>query len=197
MRSFPELPLQGEGGVEILHASGILAGSGVVALCARSGTGKSTMATHLQQRGYVVWADDAVIWTSSEAGAITFPFPFRLGVGKAASRAAGESAGSDPRALKAIFVLERIEQSVEGDDVAVGPVSGASALTSVLPHAHSFSLCDERRRRDFVTRYVHLAATIPVVHVRFRHDVGKIGALCDTFERLLDGIDSGGRTVPR
>jgi hypothetical protein len=182
--------------VEILHASGVLAGAGVVALCARSGTGKSTIATHLQQRGYGVWADDAVMWTSSEAGAITFPFPFRPGAGKAASHAAGESAGSVPRTLKAIFVLERIEQLAGDDDVVIGLVSGASALTSVLPHAH-FSPCDERRRRDFVTRYVHLAATIPVVHVRFRHDVGKIGALCDTFARLLDGIDSGGRTVPR
>jgi hypothetical protein len=28
---------------------------------------QSTMATHLEQRGYGLWADDVVVWTSSEA----------------------------------------------------------------------------------------------------------------------------------
>jgi hypothetical protein len=64
-----------------------------------------------------------------------------------------------------------------------------------LPHAYAFSLSDERRRRDFVSRYVHLAATIPVVRVRFHHDLRRLGSLRDTCERVLDSICAGGAVL--
>ena len=186
--------LQSEG-AEVLHASAVLAGRDVVALCGRSGTGKSTLATSLMQRGYGIWADDAVVWTASKAGAITFPLPFRRRAANAGARAPAQSAGSHPRALKAVLVLERVENAEESGEVVIGPVQAASALKSVLPHAYAFSLSDERRRRDFVSRYVHLAATVPVVRVRFHHDLRRLGSLRDTCERVLDSICAGGAVL--
>ena len=47
-------------GWEALHASAVLSPQGVVAFCAGSGTGKSTIARGLSERGYQLCADDAV-----------------------------------------------------------------------------------------------------------------------------------------
>jgi len=46
-----------------------------------------------------------------------------------------------------------------------------------------------------VSRYVHLAATIPVVRVRFHHDLRRLGSLRDTCERVLDSICAGGAVL--
>src|SRR5829696_6052636 len=63
-------------GLEVLHASAVLTPRGVVALCAVSGTGKSTVAFGLSQRGWPLWADDAVVFETSESGARAIPLPF-------------------------------------------------------------------------------------------------------------------------
>jgi hypothetical protein len=52
------LALQAQG-EEVLHASAVRMLQGVVALCAVSETGKSTLAYALSRRGFPLWADDA------------------------------------------------------------------------------------------------------------------------------------------
>lgn len=190
------LLLQGDS-LEALHASGIRAAGGVVALCARAGTGKSTLATKLEQRGYGVWADDVVVWAPSETAAMSLPLPFRPRLTNTVSRSARRLTRATPLTLTAVLVLERIDQSHEGEEIEVAPAWGSAGLKSVLPHAYSFSLKDEDSRRNLVEHYVHLAATTPIVRVGFRPDLGKIGLLCDTVERLFDGFDSAGGTLPR
>src|SRR5829696_203522 len=59
--------------LETLHASAVVAPAGVVAFCARSATGKSTLAASLHRRGYDLWADDAVVWTPAGSRSLTFP----------------------------------------------------------------------------------------------------------------------------
>src|SRR5204863_164361 len=44
-------------GREVLHASGTLTPAGVVAWCAATGTGKSTLAYGLGRLGFPVWSD--------------------------------------------------------------------------------------------------------------------------------------------
>jgi len=73
-------------GWEVLHASGILTPRGVVALCGVSGNGKSTMAFGLSQpmafglsqRGWPLWADDAVAFETLETGIRISPLPFSI-----------------------------------------------------------------------------------------------------------------------
>jgi molybdopterin-guanine dinucleotide biosynthesis protein len=161
--------------LETLHASAVAAPAGVVALCARSGTGKSTLAERLRRRGYDLWADDAVVWTASGSGDIvTF----------------AQAARSKAMPLAAILVLERLADATVDPGTDCCRMTGASALTSVLPHAHPCPSEDERRQRDFLLQYVHLAATLPVVRVRFQPDPLRIDALCDTLERLLASLEA-------
>src|SRR5215210_1124482 len=65
-------------GQEVMHASGVLGRAGVVALCAVSGTGKSTLAYALARRGHPLWADDAVPFLVSDKGMSSFRLPFTL-----------------------------------------------------------------------------------------------------------------------
>src|ERR1700681_3983242 len=67
-------------GREVLHASAVRSRAGVMALCADSGTGKSTIAFGLNSRGYPLWADDLVAFEVSDHGthAISLPFNLRL-----------------------------------------------------------------------------------------------------------------------
>jgi len=147
--------------------------AGVVAFCARRGTGKSTLAARLDGRGYSLWADDAVAWVPSDDGAETW----------------SDRGVAAQRTLATVFVVDRADaQDVRSGELDVRTVSGGSALTSVLPHAHPHTPDDETRRREFVTRYLHLAARVPIVRVRFRPDPERIDALCDAFERLIDSI---------
>jgi hypothetical protein len=52
-----------------LHASAIAGKSGVVAFLANSGQGKSTLAAHLAQRGFLVLADDVCLVDATQPGA--------------------------------------------------------------------------------------------------------------------------------
>jgi len=89
--------------------------------------------------------------------------------------------------LAAVFVVDRADAH-GGREFEAWTVSGGSALTSVLQHAHPHTPDDETRRREFVTRYLHLAARVPIVRVRFRPDPERIDALYDAFERLIDRV---------
>src|SRR5690348_15445299 len=65
-------------GLQVLHASGVSGNKGVVALCAVSETGKTTLAYGLSQRGFRLWADDAVALRVTGSGVEAVPLPFTL-----------------------------------------------------------------------------------------------------------------------
>ena len=65
-------------GLEALHASAVLTPQGVVAFCARSGTGKSTLAWGMTLRGYPLWSDDVVVFKVMEDSISTLPLPIQL-----------------------------------------------------------------------------------------------------------------------
>jgi len=65
-------------GKEVLHASAVLGPRGVVAACALSQTGKSTVGYGLGRRGYPLWADDAVVFDVSRHSVTALPLPFRM-----------------------------------------------------------------------------------------------------------------------
>src|SRR5436190_5020007 len=105
-------------GQEVLHASAVLTAGGVVAFCAVSTTGKSTIAHGFSQRGYGLWADDAVAFDTSDVAITLLALPFRLSLrgppGRDDSDATATAAVPDSPApepgvvpLSAVCVLER------------------------------------------------------------------------------------------
>jgi hypothetical protein len=175
-------------GLQVLHASAVLGPAGVVALCARSGTGKSTLAFGLSGRpGRSLWADDAVAFDASGSSVRALPLPFELHLRPASAAyfgadpvlAAGAApGGSEP--LAAVVVLERDEST----SVQARRLTDAEAFTAVLQHAYCFDLEARPRRRETAERYLELSARVPVWELRFRAGLDELPAVIEALEEI-------------
>ncbi len=186
-------------GAEVLHASAVLTAGGVAAFCAVSETGKSTMAAALAARGYPLWADDAVAVEADGNAAvhtIRLPFDLRLRAASAAhlgagghgrtsaDRAAAHEYASRP--LAALCVLERMESA--GSAARIERLSPAQAFAALLPHAFSFSLKNEERKRLTLRRYLRIAAHVPTFKAGFAAGFERLPAVLDAIERSVDAF---------
>lgn len=189
-------------GLEVLHASAVRGPHGVVALCATKETGKSTLAYAFGQRGYSIWADDAVPFrtTSEPVQALTLPFSLRLRPASAAffgrdqvrtdswaERHSQESLQVDPEPLAAVCVLIRADDLRSGEAVEIKCLEGAEAFTSVLAHAHAFSLQDYHRNQQMVRNYLDLVSRVPVFAVKFATGLHHLSAILDAIEQATNG----------
>jgi len=190
-------------GTEVLHASAVRSPQGVVAFCAESGTGKSTLAAGLDQLGYPVWADDAIAVDTSSTPVTTARLPFEIHLrpasaaffrGKrAAARVAwseiSEEGATERLPLAALCVLRRTDQ-VAGA-VAVEALRPSVALPALLTHAYCFSLHDPDRKRRMLRHYVNLVARVPVFEIRFERGLERLPELLDGIELWLNEGSSG------
>jgi hypothetical protein len=177
-------------GFEALHGSAVTAAGGVVAFCALSGTGKSTLAYGLGQRGYSLWGDDAVVFeTRPEGGVVAHAIPFTAGLRGEALAFFDASNGSakplaapgSPQHLRAVLLLERTEGG--NGALEIVRLSPGDALAALVPHAHGFNLGDYARKRRTLQTYLALAAQVPVIEVGFRPGF-------ERFPKVLDEVES-------
>ena len=183
-------------GREALHASGILAGSGVVAFAARSHTGKSTIAYGLSRRGFLQWADDGVAFSVEGGRVTTVLLPFHVRLRPESSRLFGfddpvfrqfapevpvAGAAARPIPLAGICLLRRMDSAPAGGAAVIEPIAPSQAFATVLIHAHEFNPFDQDRRRRMLQAYLEVAATVPVYDVRFAP--GR-----EHFDAVLDAI---------
>ncbi|MDQ3995319.1 MAG: hypothetical protein M3265_11055 [Actinomycetota bacterium] len=164
-------------GLEVLHASAVVTPHGVVAFCAESHGGKSTIAYACERRGYPVWADDAVAFHPLPNGAEVVPLPFTLRLRAPASaffeepppdaaRPPGHAReDGEPASLAAVVILERSRD--EAAAVAIEPVPSAQAFAAVFEHAYWFDLRSVEQRRETMRRYLDLVARVPVHRIRY------------------------------
>lgn len=183
-------------GHEALHASAVVAASGVVAFAARSKTGKSTVAFALNRRGYQQWADDGVVLAVDGGRVVAVPLPFDVRLRPEASGMFGFDASKfhrfepeeppDPRArrptpLSAICLLSNSISESSGVPATIERLQPVDAFAPVLVHAHEFNPFDLERRKQMLQAYLDLVALVPVFEVRFRPG-------CRDFSRVLDTI---------
>jgi len=201
-RSVLPLALQ-VGGWEALHASAIVTAAGLVAFCARSQTGKSTLAFGLRRRGFPQWCDDGLVFRSGMPPlASPLPFEARLrpesrtlfghDVPSGAAyvgNSVGEQRFTASLPIRCICLLSRREDGADAP-TEVRSVAPADAFTAVLPHALEFDPTDEERRARMMRSYLDLAAAVPVLEIRFVPDRAR-------FDRLLDTVTAAlGLTLP-
>lgn len=173
-------------GHEVLHASAVRASDGVVALCAVAGTGKSTLACALSQRGHRLWADDAVCVELGAGGVHVRPLPFTLRLRPAsaaffggAPRQGAVRSPAETASLARIFVLERSDDG----DAEIERLPAAAAFREVLTHGYCFDIHDRVRSAAMVQHYLELVDRVPVYRVRFAGGF-------DRLEETLDVIES-------
>jgi hypothetical protein len=182
-------------GALYLHASAVVTDAGVVAICGRSGTGKSTMAAALGARGHEVWADDAVVIAPSRPPAsVHLRSTLRLDAGSVAllgneTVVAGPyPQRGDVRRFAGVVVLERAADAVTPE---FDRLSGGAALAAVLEHALCFSLWPDDRAQ-LVSSFLAVLTEAPVQRLRFTADVERFASLVDDLHHHL-----GGATAPR
>jgi hypothetical protein len=174
-------------GREVLHASAVRMPAGVVAFCAVSGTGKSTVVGGLSQRGHALWADDAVCFDATGQDLEVLPLPFSLRLRPAAAAFFGDWAtedgsdpGTSPAPFAAVFVLER--SATGGAAVDLRPLPPGEAFLATLTHGYCFSLQDDERRRALVRAYLDLAGRVPVFKLVFNGGLERLGEMLDLIE---------------
>lgn len=191
---------------EVLHASAVLTPCGVVALCAVSGTGKSTTAFALSRQGWPLWADDAVAFEISEAGPTAIPLPFgvrllpeataffgryRAAENRLPNRGARDRGVSKPAPLAVLLVLDRIQGENSGEAAVprIRRLPANQAFLDVLAHAYCFDLQDTKRKRTMMRRYLDLVSRTPVFEVRFRAGVETLPVVLNGITQLLTNIE--------
>lgn len=184
-------------GSEVLHASAIRWGSEVAALCAVSGTGKSTLAYAMTLRGHPLWADDVVVLdVGDRITALPLPFRIRLGADSAMSLMGGDHIGKQalgdlrvadgPSRLAAIFLLERREG---GQVQRLRPPT--RAFPALLSHAYNFTVEDEERKRLTVKNYLAVTARVPIFTFDVPRGLADLDSTLDRLEGALAGLADG------
>jgi len=181
-------------GLEILHASAVIAPGGVTALCGVSQTGKSTIAFGLSRRGYRLWGDDALAFKISNGDALAVSLPFELRLRPSAEKFYGGEAigrsgadqnpqGIESERLAAICVLRRADDTEAS--VSVRRLSFPEAFPTVLAQGCWFTIQDEHDKRRVVDHYMDLAARTPIYDVTFKAGFENMPVLLDAIEQVL------------
>jgi hypothetical protein len=180
-------------GWEVLHASAVRMGSGVVALCALSRIGKSTLAYALSRRGHAVFADDAVPYDLSGTTPRAVPVPFELHLRPEVASFFGvsgldrsEEEDGEPVPLAALCVLERLDSSRPAGRATVRRIKPSASFTRVLNHAYCFDLESRERRDLMVERYLELVSRVPVFEVRLSDGLVSLEPAVDAIERAME-----------
>jgi hypothetical protein len=178
-------------GREVLHASAAQFPSGVVAMCGRSSSGKSTIAYGLSRRGYALWSDDSLVLDLSDrVEPVLLPFRVKLrpsaaelfDVRSPASALTACQTHNAPTARLSLIVLLHQDPEVTSP-VTVRRLSAVEAFASVLAHAYVFSFQDPARKRRMMQHYFQLAARIPVVEIRFQPGLDHLPTVLDEIEQ--------------
>lgn len=168
------------GGRAVLHGSAVRSREGVIVFCARSHTGKSTLASAFHLQGFSFWADDAVVVEPQAEGMHAVGLPSRLRLRPPSRRHFQEAIdptdvalNPDPSAaqgerLLAICLLQRAEGEPGQPPAWVTQVPPSQAMLQLLEHAYSFTLGPLTQRRAILAQYHELATSVPVwdVHVQ-------------------------------
>jgi hypothetical protein len=159
-------------GFELLHASAVRGDHGLIALVARTGGGKTSLAAEFLRRGATLFSDDVVALDEAGGEVIAHPGPplMNLPRGLAPAQVGGtvvadfgderwvalDRATVVPTPLAAVVLVDR----VAGETARCTP-TGATTLT-LLPHAVSLPHLADRARRRFDI-FGSVIATVPVL----------------------------------
>lgn len=179
---------------EGLHASAVLGPAGIVALCASSGTGKSTLALALASAGARHYADDTVIYRviGNRPVAVSLPFPVRVVAAARQVVAPPLASGASTVKPTESAPFHRIYHLVR--DAGLDPARPAFAVVPasrrfelLLAHAHPFDMGGSDRRRDFMERLLVLARSVEVWECRFAPDLAALPALASSIRAHAAG----------
>ena len=182
-------------GLEVLHASAVLASGGVAAFSAASEAGKSTIAHGLGTRGLRIWTDDALAFDVDGDGPRAFALPYRLRLRPASATHFGlePSTGgtitveSEPGVEEEapIAVLFLLERRPVGPAVHVEPIEPVQAFPTLVERSYHFGGEESERKRAMLSRYLELASAVPVYRLSMATGLEHLEAVLDAVQERL------------
>jgi len=179
-------------GLEALHGSAVhVGGLGVVALCGRPESGKSTLAYALAERGHAHVADDAVVIDPDSLRVLPLPTAARLRDQSAAhfgalskrrvrvTLAGWDEAAARPLPLAAVVFLARGRPRV-----VLRRLGAREAFDALLSEAYAFTMTDVERKRSMLRAYLVLAPALRVYELSFPDGLEHLGAACDAIASI-------------
>jgi hypothetical protein len=170
-------PRNRNGGVLLLHSSGVVHGGAGYLFTGSSGSGKSTIA--MLSSGDTVLNDEICLVRFGEDETVVEGTPFNGFFRAKRQRTAP---------LRSVFVLRQAKEH------AVRPMGGGEAVSSLLPQLVPMIAVDEQITRDTLARMLSLAAElqrrVPILWLDFLRDAGfwaQIDGMGDT-ERHGGGV---------
>jgi hypothetical protein len=183
-------------GFALLHASAVTTGHGLVALVARTGGGKSSLAAEFLRRGATLFSDDIVALDQAGDELVAHPGPPLMNLPRviAAAQVGGtvvaefgderwvalDGAGAAPSPLAAVVLINRV-----AGETARCSVTEATSLT-LLPHGVSLPHLADRARRRFDI-FGSVIAAVPVLSLHADPSVPP-SELADLINRRLDAL---------
>jgi hypothetical protein len=185
-------------GLQVLHGSAVGGASGVHVFCGSSHSGKSTLAHALQRRGYQVWADDAVAFTSRHETVCIVALPFALRLRPEAAAFFARSAVAVPvggieevprPGIETVGELAPIASVsvLEYAPATISQISPSESLPAILKHAFHFSLDDETIRRRTATEFLTLISQVPLFRLSLPPGLDQLNQALDKVEARVLG----------
>ena len=183
-------------GFELLHASAVTTDHGLIALVARTGGGKSSLAAEFLRRGAALFSDDIVALDDPGGEVIAHPGPPLMNLPRVLAPAqvggtvvaefgderwvALDRTGTAPSALAAVVLVNRV-----AGEAAQCSLTAATTLT-LLPHGVSLPHLADRARRHFDI-FGSMIATTPILSLHADPSVPP-SELADLINRSLDAL---------
>ena len=187
----------------VAHASAVIGPEGAIAVLGTGGAGKSTLAAACQQAGHQVIADDCLLLQPApdDVGFLAIPGPpgVRLrrdaaagflppdalgaapedpaGKLRVASVSAAAPSPREPVRLARAVLLQPWDSAGDGREIEVEALTPAEALMAFVEHSFQLELWDRAALAARLRAFAALVDAIPVVRIRFRHDLREIARL--------------------
>jgi hypothetical protein len=208
MRNIVPLLLQSRG-IQVFHASAIRLKDGVLGLCGRSFSGKSTLAYALGKRGYEVWADDSLLISTAHRDVRTLKTPpVKLRLRPDSRKYFGEVDGvclptigdaiefelslKHEAPLKALCLIHRTSCLIHRtSEKKQGPVwrckrlKGHPAFTRILNLANYYNLAEFTEHRRISETCLSVASKVPIYDCYYRDGFDFIEDVVDQIEGSL------------
>jgi len=188
-------------GFELLHASAVQSGDGVVAFVAPTGGGKSSIAAELCRRGHRLVCDDVLAIERRGDRLLGHPGPAVMSIPRAAGLPAAlgasaiasfpaedetwvtvERAVTAPLPLRAVYVLDRFADGPLVSELA------APTVLDLLPHAISLPHAPSRARHRF-DLFSALAEQVALLRLA-ADPASSAGAIADLVQSSLETADN-------
>jgi hypothetical protein len=171
-------------GWQALHSSAVCLDEGLLVLCGRAHSGKSTFAYALGQRGYPQFTDDQLVWRPTAQGFETHRLPFKPRLRPPARAFFGDedlNTFEMPPVPAGIGIARVVvlTQTDEVREVALKQYAAPEGFSQLLGFAHFFNPTERTETMRLVRDYSEFVNRVPILALTFP-------AGFSHFERVLE-----------